>query len=149
MKEETLELDVVTRQTAAQARRQLLARMAEPQATAATLRIADAQAPLELPQAAATALLEVLHELEKGNTVAIVPVKAELSTQEAAALLDVSRPHFIRLLEQGALPHRLVGTHRRVRLEDVLTYKRQKLELRKAALRELAAQAQELGMGYE
>ena len=149
MREEFLVLDSATRQAAAQARQQLLARMALPQVGMATLRITDAQTPLDLPQAAATALLEVLQELEKGNTVAVIPVKAALSTQEAAALLDVSRPHFIKLLEQGDLPYHLVGTHRRVRLEDVLTYKRKKLELRKAALRELAAQAQELGMGYE
>ena len=149
MREELFMIDSATRQAATQARQQLLARMAEPQGTAATLRLAEAQAPLDLPQAAVAALLEVLQELEKGNTVAVVPVKTALSTQEAAELLDVSRPHFIKLLEQGELPYHLVGTHRRVRLEDALTYKRKKLELRKAALRELAAQAQELGMGYE
>ena len=149
MREESFVLDAATRQAAGQARQQLLARMAESHAPAATLRLADERAPLDLPQAAATALLKVLQELEKGNSVAVVPVKAELSTQEAAELLDVSRPHFIKLLEQNELPYHLVGTHRRVRLEDVLTYKRRKLELRKAALRELAAQAQELGMDYE
>jgi excisionase family DNA binding protein len=106
-------------------------------------------ARIELPKAASKVLLEALAEIAKGNGVAVVPVKPELSTQEAADLLNVSRPHLIKLLERGDIPFHRLGSHRRVRLEDALAYKRKFLDERKAALRELAAQAQELGMGYE
>jgi excisionase family DNA binding protein len=102
-----------------------------------------------LPPSAARLLVKILSEIAKGNAVAVVPLKPEMTTQEAADLLNVSRPHLIKLLEHGELPFHRVGTHRRVRLADVLSYKRRFLEERKAILRELAAQAQELSLGYD
>ncbi|HWX43541.1 MAG TPA: helix-turn-helix domain-containing protein [Blastocatellia bacterium] len=70
----------------------------------------------------------------------------ELTTQEAAGLLNVSRPHLIKLLERGQMPFHKVGRHRRLRLADVLAYKRKALEERKAILRELVALNQEMGL---
>jgi excisionase family DNA binding protein len=71
-----------------------------------------------------------------------------LTTQQAADFLNVSRPYFIRLLEQGAIPHTKTGSHRRVRLDDVLAYKRQRDAERRRALDDLVALSQEMGL-YE
>jgi len=144
---EALTPDRAEIQAAETLRRELLEKMAGGEAQTITLTVDDAR--IELPRAASKVLLEALAEIAKGNGVAVVPVKPELSTQEAADLLNVSRPHLIKLLERGDIPFHRVGSHRRVRLEDALAYKRKFLDERKAALRELAAQAQELGMGYE
>lgn len=100
--------------------------------------------PVVLPAAAVRLLGALLAELAKGNAVTLMPHYAELTTQEAADLLNVSRPFLIGLLESGQLPHHKVGTHRRVRLADLVTYKRRSDAESEAALRELAALSQEL-----
>lgn len=104
---------------------------------------------LILPGYAINLLLNILTEMSKGNAIMVMPIHAELSTQETAELLNVSRPHLVDLLEQGKIPFRKVGTHRRVLAKDVFYYKQRIDEDRLKALDELAAQAQELGMGYE
>ena len=69
-------------------------------------------------------LLEVLAEIGQGNAVSIIPIHAELTTQEAADVLNVSRPFLVQLLEQGEMPFHKIGTHRRVRYQDVIAYKK-------------------------
>lgn len=101
-----------------------------------------------LPKAAYRFLLHLLTEMGKGNAVTLIPIHAELTTQAAADFLNVSRPHLVRLLEEKKIPFHKVGTHRRVKFTDLEAFKRRFEEERKNALDELAAQAQQLEMGY-
>ncbi len=101
-----------------------------------------------IPAPALRLLKDILTEMAQGHAVALLPVQAELTTQKAADLLNVSRPFLIGLLEERKIPFRLVGQHRRVRLDDLLAYKRKDDETRRRVADELAADAQELGLGY-
>ena len=100
--------------------------------------------PVVLPAAAVRLLGALLTELARGNAVTLMPLHAELTTQEAADLLNVSRPFLVGLLENGQLPYHKVGTHRRVRFADLMTFKRRRDAESEAALRELAALSQEM-----
>ncbi|GAA4006441.1 hypothetical protein GCM10022631_17330 [Deinococcus rubellus] len=88
----------------------------------------------------------LLSEIAQGHAVQLLPVEAELRTQEAAELLGISRPHLVKLLDEGQLPSWKVGTHRRIRLDDVLTYREQRMAARLQALQELADLDQALGL---
>lgn len=93
-------------------------------------------------------LYRTLVQIAKGNAVTLVPTHAELSTQEAANLLNVSRPYFIRLLDQGRIPYHRVGTHRRIMFEDLLKYKEKSNDKSRKAREELTREAQDLDLGY-
>ncbi len=101
-----------------------------------------------IPATALNLLVEILTQIGNGNAVSVITTKKELSTQEAADILQVSRPYLVELLESGEIPYRKVGTRRRVLTEDVINYKNHIDAARMQTLAELSAQAQELNMGY-
>ena len=101
-----------------------------------------------IPGIAFELLQMILEELALGHAVALAPLEREVSTQTAADVLNVSRPYLIKLLESGKMPFKKTGTHRRIRLSDVLEYKARMDADADAAFDELVQQAQELGMGY-
>jgi excisionase family DNA binding protein len=101
-----------------------------------------------VPREAFELFLEVLGQMANGNAVTIVPVHAELTTQQAADLLNVSRPFLVSLLDEGKIPFRLVGTHRRVRVADLVEFRQKDEAHRKSILDELTAEAEKHGLGY-
>jgi len=90
-------------------------------------------------------LVDAAHQLAAGNGVVVLPYSQELTTQQAADLLNVSRPHLVGLLEAGTIPFHKVGTHRRVTLKDLLAFKRTRHRDRRTALQAMVDDAQELG----
>jgi excisionase family DNA binding protein len=138
---------VIASDTDAPSLRVLDRMLCEGGAGAAQLVAADGTA-VRLPEAVHRAVRQVVHELAAGHAVTIAPVHAEVSTQQAADLLNVSRPFVVQLLESGTIPFHRVGSHRRVRLADVLDYRRKRSQGRRAALQEMALEAQEMGL-YE
>jgi len=101
-----------------------------------------------IPAAAFDLLVDILSQMAQGNAVTLIPIHAELTTQEAADLLNVSRPFLVKRVESGEIPCRKVGKHRRILLEDLMNYKNQIDSQRMQALDELTALTQELGL-YE
>jgi excisionase family DNA binding protein len=101
---------------------------------------------LDLPPVVTRLLMDVLKETAAGNAVTLVPVEAEVTTQQAADLLNVSRPYLVTLVENGTLPARMVGKHRRLPLRDVLAYKADHFAKRSKVLDEMVALDQELGL---
>lgn len=106
------------------------------------------QAELSLPAAAVRILNEVLKEMAKGNSVTLVPTDAILSTQEAADILNVSRPFLVGLLEAGRIPYQRLGCHRRVLFRDLMAFKARCDAAGDDAMRQLTQEAQELNLGY-
>ena len=103
---------------------------------------------VKVPREAFDLFLEILGQMANGNAVTIVPVHAELTTQQAADLLNVSRPYLVALLETGKLQFRKVGKHRRVLFAHLAEYKKKDEDRRRQVMQELAAEAQRHGLGY-
>lgn len=118
-------------------------------AAAITLTTDSGEHPtVDVPPAALKLIGQLLGALSEGRPITIVPSDQEFSTVEAAHFLNVSRPFVIKEIESGRLPHRMVGTHRRVAFEDLIAYARKMRERQEAALERLAENSRELGLDY-
>jgi excisionase family DNA binding protein len=135
----------------AEASMKVLASYIEYNKTPLTLQLVKegrAKTQITLPPSALKLLLDILGQISEGNAIAVLPVHAELTTQEAADLLNISRPYLVQLLEKHKLPFRKVGSKRRLLIKDVLQYKADIDQARLKVLRELTEQAQKLNIGY-
>lgn len=113
------------------------------------IRLQENDEAVTIPRKALELLRFILSSMAEGKAVSLIPSDSDLTTQQAADMLNVSRPHLVKLLEKGALPFQKVGSHRRIQLEDLLRYEQQQAEQRQQHLQFLAQQAQELNLGYE
>lgn len=114
----------------------------------ARLRLIDGDTDVTVPVSAIHMLVDILSQMAQGNAVSLVPVHAELTTQQAAYLLNVSRPYLVKRLEAGDIPFHKLGRHRRIRFADLLVYKERIDNTSREAADTLTAEAQELGLGY-
>jgi excisionase family DNA binding protein len=131
---------------AKQSGRSLASRLGRKNAPLLEFRDGDTGETVKLPTSAARALLSVLTEMGQGHAVQVTPIHAELSTQQAADILNVSRPYLVKLVDDGAIPSRKVGVQRRLLLDDVVAYKRTMFTKQIQGMAELAELSQELGL---
>ncbi|MBL7955276.1 MAG: helix-turn-helix domain-containing protein [Flavobacteriales bacterium] len=99
-----------------------------------------------VPTMALQLLSRILKDLGEGRPVQIVPIAAEMTTQAAAELLGCSRPHVVKLLEQGRIPFTKIGKHRRVRYEDVMKYRKAMKEAQRQLLKDMMREDEEAGL---
>jgi excisionase family DNA binding protein len=114
----------------------------------ARLRLIDGDADVTVPVSAIRMLVDILNQMAQGNAVSLVPIHAELTTQQAADLLNVSRPYLVKQLEAGKIPFHKLGRHRRIRFTDLTAYREQVDKASHEAADALTAKAQEMGLGY-
>jgi len=105
-------------------------------------------AQIELPAAIYEALSIIADALRRGDAVSVIPLHHLLTTNQAADLLNVSRPYLLTLLKNGDIPYEYVGSHRRLRLGDVLTYREAREAQRQDALKEVVRHGEDLGLPY-
>ena len=110
------------------------------------LRVARKPDVVPLPARAVALIVDVLTAMADRKPVSVVPHEAELTTKQAADFLNVSRPYLVGLLDKGEIKHRVVGTHRRVLVADLMAYKQKSDEARRAAIARMVAESQKLGL---
>jgi len=130
--------------TAFLAREQSL-KLASESSDTLSIRFVDDSAVIELPAKAAELLMTILEHMASGHAFSLVPMEAELTTQQAAELLSVSRPYLIKLLDEESIPYRKVGRHRRIRVSDILEFQNRNQVDRAEALDNLVSISEEMG----
>jgi excisionase family DNA binding protein len=142
-------LDAKDREMVRVAQRCIMAALDHSHAAAITLTTDTGEHPtVELPPAALRLIGQLLGAMSEGRPIVLMPTQQELTTVEAANFLNVSRPFIIKEIESGRLPHRKVGSHRRIALEDLLHYASQMRAQQASALERMAGNARELGLDY-
>jgi excisionase family DNA binding protein len=100
---------------------------------------------LEIPEPIYQVLRRIVPLLAQGASIQLMPINKELTTQEAADLLNVSRPHLIKMLKVGRIPYHMRGSHRRILFQDLLEYQRRRDAEREEALKKITGLAEEFG----
>lgn len=113
------------------------------------IKIQDSGEYITIPKKALSLLFSIISNMAEGKSISVIPSDTEVSTQQAAEMLGVSRPHLVRILEEGQLPFRKVGSHRRVELKDLIEFETKLKKIREEQLQFLADQAQDLSLGYK
>lgn len=113
------------------------------------IHLQESEESMEIPLNAFILLKSILSNMAEGKSMTLIPSDSEISTQQAAEILNVSRPHVVKLLEKGDIPHRKVGSHRRILLSDLMDYKSKFEKTRRKHLDTMAKEAQDLNLGYE
>ncbi|QTR48996.1 helix-turn-helix domain-containing protein [Candidatus Thiothrix anitrata] len=114
----------------------------------ACLRLHNGNELLQVPVKAIRLLVDILDAMARGDAVSLIPIHKELTTQEAANILNVSRPYLVKLMEAGEIPFHKNGVRRRVFFKDLMEYKQKRDQANMLLLDELTAEAQEFEMGY-
>jgi len=114
----------------------------------AKIKVQEQREFVHIPKKAFHLLVEILVNMSEGKSITLIPSDTEISTQQAADMLNVSRPHIVKLLESEIIPFKKVGTHRRIALKHLIEYEKKLKQTRKQNLDFLAEQAQELNLGY-
>jgi len=104
---------------------------------------------ITIPKKALSLLITILSNMSEGKSITIIPTDSEVSTQQAADMLNVSRPHLVKLLENNTIPFKKVGSHRRILLRDLVTFEKSLQRTREEKLKFLSEQAQDFNLGYE
>lgn len=117
--------------------------------SAVKIQVQESDEVVSIPKKAFSLLLSILSTMSEGKSMRIIPTNTELSTQQAADLLNMSRPHLVKLLENNTIPFKKVGSHRRVLLKDLVAYENGLQQVREKQLKFLSEQAQNLHLGYE
>ncbi|MBE9463493.1 helix-turn-helix domain-containing protein [Dyadobacter subterraneus] len=112
------------------------------------IQISESGESFIVPRRALEFLSQIISGMAEGKAICLLPAEAELSTQQAAEMLNMSRPHIVKLLERGIIPFKKVGSHRRILLDDLIRYESEIKEERRKSFAFLAEQAQELNLGY-
>jgi len=124
------------------------ARILRKESGVAKIKIKESGDFIKIPQTALKLLFIIIQNMADGKSITLIPSGAEVSTQQAADMLNVSRPHLVKLLEERKIPFKKVGAHRRIELNDIIEYDRKLSQTRNEQLDFLAKQAQELNLGY-
>lgn len=110
------------------------------------IEIEETKERIKIPISVLKLLAKILEETGKGNPISIVPIATELTTQSVAEVLGCSRPHVVKLLEQGEIPYTKVGKHRRVKYEDVVRYRKELKNLQRKNIQRLMELDEESGL---
>ncbi|MDP4710800.1 MAG: helix-turn-helix domain-containing protein [Saprospiraceae bacterium] len=132
--------------TAMESYNAISAMLAQLNSSTVEIEIEETKEKIKIPLHALKLLAKILEATSKGNPISIIPIAAELTTQAAAEFLGCSRPHLVKLLEEGEIPFTKVGKHRRVKFEDCVGYKKRKREEREALLVEIMKGDEEIGL---
>ncbi len=124
----------------------LAATLAQLQVENPEIEIEETEEKIKLPLSALKLLAKVLKAMSEGKPISIVPIATEMTTQKAAEILGCSRPHLVKLLEEGKIPFTLIGKHRRVKFEDVMKYKKQLKDKQRQLLIEIMRADEEDGL---